>query len=131
MASNYNCHVPGSLSAHVVPNCPLPGMAHAPPALPLHDVVVKAEPRDEDVIAHGDVSSHDVIKANLAPIQKEVPSGRTVLGIKLDPRKRSSLKLYHQSASKRANIVKTHTNMFEYQSVQLKHGKTIFIIQTL
>lgn len=88
MASNYNCHLPGPVPAHLVPGCSLPSLAAAaaaavsvPPNLPVRDVIVKAEPHDDDG-ANGDgVSSHDAIRADLAPTHKEVPSGRTVLGI--------------------------------------------------
>lgn len=89
MASNYNCHHPGVVSAHdVIANCHLIGQAH----MPIHDVMIKNEPHDDDVTNHdvddvinGDsVSSHDVIKADLGPVAKEVPTGRTVLGILTD-----------------------------------------------
>jgi len=99
MASNYNCHLPGPglVPAHVIAtaSCPLANPAHGPLLLPLHhDVIVKSEPRDDDVLSQDDggdgvgahvdgdnVSSHDVIKADLGPAAKEAPSGRTVLGI--------------------------------------------------
>ena len=89
MASNFNCHLPGQVPALLVPSCSLPSLAAAaaasvPPNLPIRDVIVKAEPHDDD-LANGDgVSSHDAIRADMAPIQKEVPSGRTVLGIHND-----------------------------------------------
>ena len=93
MASNFNCHLPGIVPAHVIANCPLTSQATAPPILPLHDVIVKNEPHDDDdddglnqdvpiddVILGDCVSSHDVIKADLGPVAKEAPTGRTVLG---------------------------------------------------
>ena len=93
MASNFNCHLPGIVPAHVIANCPLTSQANAPPILPLHDVIVKNEPLDDDdddglnpdvpiddVMLGDSGSSHDVIKADLGPVAKEAPTGRTVLG---------------------------------------------------
>ena len=91
MALNFSCHSVGPTGAHAGPHCPLPPVLAAAghQLLPINDViVVKNEPAD--VLVHDDVgdpdvptvSSHDVIKADLGPPPKEVPTGRTVLGMK-------------------------------------------------
>ncbi len=102
MALNYNCQAASSF--YFGPNCP--PMSVGPAAISHHhhhlpplpaDVLVKDEPHDDDVTSHADdamsladgddaaeqdsASSHDVIKADLGPPPKEVPTGRTVLGI--------------------------------------------------
>ncbi len=88
MALNFSCNSAGNNAG---PHCPLPPVlagAGQHQLLPMNEVIVKNEPAD--ILVHDDVgdpnvptvSSHDVIKADLGPPPKEVPTGRTVLGIK-------------------------------------------------
>ena len=96
MALNFSCHAPaGMAGGHMDLHCTLPiGARNLSPVLQYSGVQVKHEPTEvemllpasiesEDTIMDPDgpeASSHDVIKADLGPPPKEVPTGRTVLG---------------------------------------------------
>jgi hypothetical protein len=94
MALNFSCHSPAGLAGgHIGLHCPVPlGALHSSPALHYSGVQVKHEPAETEMLPPASVesesdpdgpvaSSHDVIKADLGPPPKEVPTGRTVLGI--------------------------------------------------
>ena len=97
MALNYSCHSPPGLDAgYMGLHCPLPiEAAHFSQVLHYSGVQVKHEPTEAEMLPPASIesadtnmdpdgpvaSSHDVIKADLGPPPKEVPTGRTVLGM--------------------------------------------------